>query len=406
MDHPEMAESPAMPTTKRAIEAILMVTADPMPVEHLAQLLELPLVDIEQAVRELAIAYDLANHGFQLVEVAGGWRYQTHPDLVPYVERYAMDGQSTRLSTAALETLSIVAYKQPISRGQVSAIRGVNVDAVLRTLVQRGYVEEVGKDPGPGQAALFGTTSFFLERVGLNATEDLPSLGNFVPSAEVVEALEQTLRFEDIDPEVAAAVEDAEPNGTGAVEGVEANGAGPGETAEADNAGAVELEPEVDGVAADSEEGVAQAVAGEGADGADAALPERDVESPSEAGELASPSDVEASEVDASEVEAIEAEGDEPEAAPIDAPADAAVDGDVQGEVSLHEAHDADAVETTPASPEVDAATADHAVIDLTDGHVEPAPAAEAEVDGPPVEIDLTDAAHDAEVETEAAGET
>jgi segregation and condensation protein B len=186
--------------SKRAIEAILLVASDPTPTQLLAQLIELPATEVEQLCRELALGYELANHGFQLVEVAGGWRYQTHPDLAPYVERFAMDGQSTRLSTAALETLAIVAYKQPISRAQVSAIRGVNVDAVLRTLVQRGYVEEVGRDLGAGQAILYGTTRYFLERVGLNATSDLPPLGDFVPSAEVVEALEQTLKVE-VDPD-------------------------------------------------------------------------------------------------------------------------------------------------------------------------------------------------------------
>ncbi|MCP5034120.1 MAG: SMC-Scp complex subunit ScpB [Actinomycetia bacterium] len=194
-----------MVESKRAIEAILMVASDPTPTQLLAQLIELPVEEVDQLCRELALGYDMANHGFQLVEVAGGWRYQTHPDLHPYVERFAMDGQSTRLSTAALETLAIVAYKQPISRAQVSAIRGVNVDAVLRTLVQRGYVEEVGRDVGAGQAILFGTTSYFLERIGLNETGDLPALGDFVPSAEVVEALEQTLKVEvEVDPDLDA----------------------------------------------------------------------------------------------------------------------------------------------------------------------------------------------------------
>ncbi|MGI9615527.1 MAG: SMC-Scp complex subunit ScpB, partial [Acidimicrobiales bacterium] len=152
---------------------------------------------------ELGESYIAAGHGFRLVRVAGGWRYQTDPDLHAYVERYAMEGQSARLSSAALETLSIVAYKQPVSRAQVSAIRGVNVDAVLRTLEQRGYVEEVGREAGVGQAILFGTTQFFLERVGVDSPDELPSLGDFVPAAEVVEALEQTLK---LDPSVDAPV--------------------------------------------------------------------------------------------------------------------------------------------------------------------------------------------------------
>jgi segregation and condensation protein B len=204
VENEELMSAPSMVESRRAIEAILMVASDPVPTQLLAQIVELPVEEVDQLCRELALGYDMANHGFQLVEVAGGWRYQTHPDLHPYVERFAMDGQSSRLSTAALETLSIVAYKQPVSRAQVSAIRGVNVDAVLRTLVQRGYVEEVGRDVGAGQAILFGTTSYFLERVGLNETGDLPALGDFVPSAEVAEALEQTLKVEvEVDPELA-----------------------------------------------------------------------------------------------------------------------------------------------------------------------------------------------------------
>ncbi len=103
--------------------------------------------------------------------MAGGYRFASHPDLAAYVERFVLEGQSTRLSSAALETLAIVAYKQPVSRVQVSAIRGVNVDGVMRTLVQRGYVDEVARDPGPGQAVLFGTTATFLERLGLDSLE-------------------------------------------------------------------------------------------------------------------------------------------------------------------------------------------------------------------------------------------
>jgi segregation and condensation protein B len=128
------------------------------------------------------------------VRVAGGWRYQSHGDLAPYVERFVLEGQSARLSGAALETLAIVAYKQPVSRAQVAAIRGVNVDGVMRTLHQRGFIAEVGKDPGPGQAVLFGTTPLFLERLGLNDVSELPSLGGFVPGADVVEHLEAGLR--------------------------------------------------------------------------------------------------------------------------------------------------------------------------------------------------------------------
>jgi segregation and condensation protein B len=147
----------------------------------------------------LAEAYEAEDRGFVLVKVAGGYRFQSHPDLAPYVERFVLEGQSARLSSAALETLAIVAYKQPISRAQVSAIRGVNVDSVLHTLQQRGLIEEIDRDPGPGLAVLYGTSRTFLERLGLDSLDNLPGLGQFVPGAEVVEALEQGLLPDSLD---------------------------------------------------------------------------------------------------------------------------------------------------------------------------------------------------------------
>jgi segregation and condensation protein B len=182
---------------RRAIEAILMVAEEPVEVVLLAQLLELSPAKIDALCDELRAAYDAEDRGFVLVRVAGGYRFQSHPDLAPYVERFVLEGQSARLSGAALETLAIVAYKQPVSRAQVSSIRGVDVDSVMRTLQQRGYIEEVGRDPGPGQALLYGTTRQFLERLGLDGLEDLPPLGDFVPDADVVEMLEHTLRDSD-----------------------------------------------------------------------------------------------------------------------------------------------------------------------------------------------------------------
>jgi segregation and condensation protein B len=181
----------------RAIEAIVMVAEAPVEAVLLSQLLELPVERVEELCSELALSYEAEDRGFQLQRVAGGYRFASHPDLAAYVERFVLEGQSTRLSGAALETLAIVAYKQPVSRGQVSAIRGVDADGVLRTLVQRGYVTEVARDPGPGQAVLYGTTATFLERLGLDSLDDLPPLGEFVPGAEVVEALEQGLRLPD-----------------------------------------------------------------------------------------------------------------------------------------------------------------------------------------------------------------
>jgi segregation and condensation protein B len=178
----------------RALEAIILVATEPVPSEMLAQLLEQPTTVVDEVCRRLAEAYEEAGHGFVLVRVAGGWRYQSHPDVTAYVERFILDGQRARLSGAALETLAIVAYKQPISRAQVASIRGVDPDGVLRTLQGRGYIDQVGRDPGPGQAVLWGTTSLFLEKLGLDSVDQLPPLGEFVPGADVVEALEHGLR--------------------------------------------------------------------------------------------------------------------------------------------------------------------------------------------------------------------
>ncbi|CAB4563450.1 MAG: SMC-Scp complex subunit ScpB [Actinobacteria bacterium] len=182
--------------TVRAIEAIVMVAVEPVPTDLLAQLLEMPITVIESLCAELARTYDEAGHGFQLVKVAGGYRFQSHPDLSPYVERFLLDGQRARMSAAALETLAIVAYKQPISRAQVASIRGVDPDGVLRTLQARGYITEVARDSGPGNAILFGTTPAFLEKLGLASIADLPPIAEFVPGPEVVEALEHGLRVE------------------------------------------------------------------------------------------------------------------------------------------------------------------------------------------------------------------
>jgi len=179
---------------KRAIESIVLVAHDPVPAELLAQLLEEPTVMIEQWCEELAASYVASGHGFELVHIAGGWRFQTATDLTPYVERFLLHDQRARLSGAALETLAIIAYKQPISRGQIAAIRGVDPDGVIRTLQARGYIDEVGRDDGPGQAILFGTTAAFLEKLGLATLDDLPPIAEFIPSAEVVEALETGLR--------------------------------------------------------------------------------------------------------------------------------------------------------------------------------------------------------------------
>ena len=178
----------------RAIEAVVLVAHDPVPPDVLAQLLERPISDIETWCEHLAAEYRADDRGFELVRIAGGYRFQTSADLVAYVERFLLNDQRARLSGAALETLAIVAYKQPISRAQIASIRGVDPDGVLRTLQGRGYIDAVGRDSGPGQAVLYGTTVEFLEKLGINSTADLPPIVEFIPSADVVEALEAGLK--------------------------------------------------------------------------------------------------------------------------------------------------------------------------------------------------------------------
>jgi segregation and condensation protein B len=139
----------------------------------------------------LAAEYDEAGRGFELREVAGGWRFYTRASCAAYVERFVLDGQQARLTQAALETLAVVAYRQPVSRARVSAVRGVNVDGVMRTLVARGLVEEAGREGsgGEGGSILYRTTSYFLERLGLRSLEDLPDLAPFLPELDTVDDL-------------------------------------------------------------------------------------------------------------------------------------------------------------------------------------------------------------------------
>jgi len=196
---------------RRAIEAVVLAATEPVEPRFLAELVELPVARVEALCSDLSREYEDAGRGFVLARVAGGYRFQTHPDLAPYVERFVLEGQHVRLSGAALETLAIVAYKQPIARGQVSAIRGVNVETTLQTLVARGYVTDVGRDPGPGLAVLYGTTPTFLERIGLDSIDDLPPLGDFVPEASIVEALERGLRISD-DPLTDESLDDDRPD--------------------------------------------------------------------------------------------------------------------------------------------------------------------------------------------------
>jgi segregation and condensation protein B len=178
----------------RAIEAVLFVAVEPVLPSLLAELLEEPLERVEEALTTLADSYVSQGRGFVLARIAGGARLQTHPDLSPYVERFANRDVSHRLSTAALETLAIVAYRQPVSRAQISSLRGVNVDGVTRLLEQRGYIEVVGRADGPGQPALFGTTDLFLERLGLDSLDKLPPVEDFLPGPEVAGEFELDLQ--------------------------------------------------------------------------------------------------------------------------------------------------------------------------------------------------------------------
>ncbi len=178
----------------RAIEAVVMVAVEPVPPGLLAELVEEPVERVESACAQLAASYRDEARGFVLARVAGGYRYQTHSDLAPYVERFANREVSHRLSTAALETLAIVAYRQPVSRAQIAALRGVNVDGVVRLLEQRGYVAAVGRAGGPGLAILYGTTDLFLERLGLDDLSQLPPVEDFLPGVEVAAELEEGLR--------------------------------------------------------------------------------------------------------------------------------------------------------------------------------------------------------------------
>ncbi|MFI7578252.1 SMC-Scp complex subunit ScpB [Micromonospora sp. NPDC049497] len=163
-----------------ALEAILLVVDEPVSELVLAQVLEQPAERIGPVLDEIAAGYTAAGHGFELRRAAGGWRLYTRPEYATYVERFVLDGQSVRLTQAALETLAVVAYKQPVTRSRISAIRGVNCDGVIRTLVSRGLIEECGTESDSG-AFLYRTTTMFLEKLGLNSVGDLPPLAPFLP---------------------------------------------------------------------------------------------------------------------------------------------------------------------------------------------------------------------------------
>jgi len=179
----------AMPNGARgAVEAVLMVVDEPVTEVALASALGLTTEQVSQLLGELVVDYDAAGRGFELRQVAGGWRIYSRAEYAPAVERFMLDGQTARLTQAALETLAIVAYRQPVSRARVGAVRGVNVDAVMRTLLSRGLVEEAGHDPETG-AVLYRTTAYFLQRLGLTSLGELPALAPFLPEVDALDEL-------------------------------------------------------------------------------------------------------------------------------------------------------------------------------------------------------------------------
>jgi len=160
-----------------------MVVEEPVSEVVLAQITEYPTETVAEALKRLQSEYESEDRGFVLRQISGGWRFYSHPNLSLLVEKFVLDGQQAKLTQAALETLAVIAYRQPISRARVSAIRGVNVEAVMKTLVTRGLVEECGIEHETG-AILYRTTSYFLERIGLNRVEDLPALAPFLPDID------------------------------------------------------------------------------------------------------------------------------------------------------------------------------------------------------------------------------
>jgi segregation and condensation protein B len=167
--------------TRRDLEAILLVADQPVPAPVLAEIVGSRLSEVEELLVDLAGEYARDGRGFVLRAIAGGWRLYTNPGARTAVDAYLRAGQQSRLTRAALETLAVIAYRQPVTRFQVSAVRGVNVDGVFRTLAARGLIQEVGTDPGPGQATLYGTTPAFLEQLGLDDLDQLPPIKDYLP---------------------------------------------------------------------------------------------------------------------------------------------------------------------------------------------------------------------------------
>lgn len=179
-----------------ALEAVLMVADEPVPAVRLAAVLALPVARVEELLAGLAAEYRGERggrpRGFELRRAGEGWRIYSGAAYADVVGRFVVDGQTARLTQAALETLAVVAYRQPVTRGQVSAVRGVNVDGVMRTLTARGLVAEVGTDPSSG-AVLYATTGYFLERMGVSSLDELPPLAPYLPDIDALEGVDQAI---------------------------------------------------------------------------------------------------------------------------------------------------------------------------------------------------------------------
>lgn len=175
---------------RSAIEAVLMVVDEPVSELSIASALELPVDDVRGHLMALEAEYAASQRGFTVRNFGGGWRIYSRPAFAPVVEKFLLDGQQARLTQAALETLAVIAYRQPVSRARVGAVRGVNVDGVVRTLLARGLIQEMD-EPGEGGAILYGTTPYFLQRMGLDSLEDLPALAPYLPEVDALDALDE-----------------------------------------------------------------------------------------------------------------------------------------------------------------------------------------------------------------------
>ena len=174
---------------EQKLEAMLTIALEPISAEELADVVDADAGEVTEILRKLRTEFQDERRGFQLSELASGWVMQSSPDVAEWVTKFANRDVSHRLSSAALETLAIIAYRQPISRAQITALRGVNVDGVSRLLEQRGYIEEKGRAGGPGQPILYGTSDLFLDRMGLASISDLPPIEEFMPAVETAHEL-------------------------------------------------------------------------------------------------------------------------------------------------------------------------------------------------------------------------